>query len=125
MRDDHPLARAAGLSAPDLRGEHQIFLEEGACPPEMAEMQGRILAELPEAVSYYSCSTAVSMAMILAGMGVAVMPDFVWTRAAGTCAVPLEGCEPLDYGAYWRRRDEDDRVLAFADCAERVYARGR
>lgn len=125
MRQDHPLASRDELGMADLRREDQIFLEEGACPPEMAEMQDRILAECPEAASYYSCDASVSMAMLLAGIGVAVMPDFAWTRAPGTAAVPLSGCEPLDYGVYWRKRDEDARVLAFVACAERVYARGR
>ena len=119
----HPLAEGSGpLHLDALSRESLIFLEDEACPPEMAEVQDRIVWELPDAVAYYSGSSVISATMIEAGIGLAIMPDFACPKRDTLATRVVEGFDPIEYGVFWAKRDKSEQTSALVECAAEVYA---
>ena len=119
----HPLAEGPGPVPLDaLSRENLIFLEDEACPPEMVEAQDRIAWELPDAVAYYSGSSVISATMIEAGIGLAIMPDFACPKSDTLATRVVDGFDPVEYGAFWAKRDGSEQTSALVECAVEVYA---
>ena len=98
----HPLAEKEVLDDEDLRTQRLLLLDPQRCPDSLNAVQhelttGRSVSDL------FMCSSAdACITLAKAGFGVAVQPDFPPLRDPALAYIPIEGVEPLSYGAYYK-----------------------
>ena len=99
---DHPLAKEELLDEDDLRTQRLLLLDPQRCPDSLNAVQhelttGRSVSDL------FMCSSAdACITLARAGFGIAVQPDFPSLRDPALAYIPIEGVEPLSYGAYYK-----------------------
>ena len=98
----HPLAEKEALDRDDLLSQRLILLDPQRCPDSLNAVQhelttGRTVSDL------FMCSSVdVCLTLVKAGFGVAIQPDFPSLRDPALAYTPIEGVEPLSYGAYYK-----------------------
>ena len=98
----HPLAEKELLDGEDLRTQRLLLLDPQRCPDSLNAVQhelttGRSVSDL------FMCSSAdACITLARAGFGIAVQPDFPSLRDPALAYIPIEGVEPLSYGAYYK-----------------------
>ena len=117
IRKDHPLAGRESTTFDDLEGETLILLDHEHCPQEMEDVQYDIRRSCNNIKYYYSGSSLYTIPMVVAGLGVAVMPDFVCPPSADILCVPFTPSPKLGYGLICRSNDKSKKVKAFIDVA--------
>ena len=97
-----PLAEKEALDRNDLLSQRLILLDPQRCPDSLNAVQhelttGRTVSDL------FLCSSAdVCLTLVKAGFGIAIQPDFPSLRDPALAYIPIEGVEPLSYGAYYK-----------------------
>ncbi len=125
MPSDNPLASRRELGMSDIDGMQLICLEEGVAPKEMRDAQARILICTPNSPVTYTNTQSMGCALARAGIGVAIMPDFVCPDLPGIARVPVEGLDPLPYGILTRAADVGSPTIqALLIEARRLFAAG-
>jgi DNA-binding transcriptional LysR family regulator len=98
----HPLAEKELLDEDDLQTQRLLLLDPQRCPDSLNMVQhelakGRAVSDL------LMCSSAdASITLAKAGFGIAVQPDFPALRDPALAYIPINGAEPLSYGAYYK-----------------------
>lgn len=98
----HPLAEKELLDEEDLKSQRLLLLDPQRCPDSLNAVQhelttGRSVSDL------FMCSSAdACVTLAKAGFGVSVQPDFPPLRDPALAYIPIEGVEPLSYGAYYK-----------------------
>lgn len=118
---EHPLAQRSMLRAQDLQRETMIFLDNPNCPAEMENIQRDIRMKCFGATLYYSTSSLYTIPMIEAGLGVAVMPEFVVPRGAKVVRIPFESGVRSSHGIAWHKSGAGEKVLRFVRVAKACY----
>lgn len=119
---EHPLAGREELSPRDLNGQTLIFLDSSVCPPFMDQIQNALRTACRDIHIYLSSSSIYTGAMIRGGLGIAVMPSFVFPREEQLCAVPFDMGVGVEYGIAHHSYDTSDKVRKFVRIARRLYA---
>lgn len=98
----HPLAEKELLDENDLRTQRLLLLDPQICPDRLNAVQHGLATE--RAVSdLLMCSSAdACVTLAKAGFGIAVQPDFPSLRDPALAYIPINGAEPLSYGAYYK-----------------------
>ncbi|MBP2621458.1 LysR family transcriptional regulator [Streptococcus panodentis] len=108
FRKDHPLSRQEQLCLEQLQQESLVFLDPLNTPPELAQVQNRIEHSLTEPQIYYADSAQIAQAMILGGVGLAVMPRFAVQHSDRLQAIPVKDLPALSYGIAWHKQNPKD-----------------
>ena len=118
----HPLALKESVILDDLAGETLILLDHDHCPPEMDEIQLMIRRNGKNLKYFFSGSSLYTIPMIDAGLGIAVMSDFVCPPQENLVTVPFQIKQPVEYGMIYRANDKSERVQHFSRIARAYYA---
>ena len=118
---DHRLAKAKSVSSRDLEGEVLILLDAPHCPPEMDVIQVQLLHECRHVTLHFSGSSLYTVPMIEAGLGIAVMPNFVCPDSDKICLIPFETESTIEYGLAWHSGDPSEKVRSFIQAARTAY----
>ena len=99
---NHPLAKEELLDEDDLRTQRLLLLDPQRCPDSLNAVQhelatGRAVSDLLMCGSADAC-----VILAKAGFGIAVQPDFPSLRDPALAYIPIQGTEPLSYGAYYK-----------------------
>ena len=121
MKNDHRLSCKELVTFSDLEGETLIFLDHEHCPPAMDEVQFEIRKNGSNYTYYYSGSSLYTVPMIIAGLGLAIMPDFVCPPSGEVTLRPFELPCHLEYGIIYRNNDRSDRTRTFVEIAKQVH----
>lgn len=121
MKNDHRLSCKELVTFSDLEGETLIFLDHEHCPPAMDEVQFEIRKNGSNYTYYYSGSSLYTVPMIIAGLGLAIMPDFVCPPSDEVTLRPFELPCHLEYGIIFRNNDRSDRVRSFVETAKQIH----
>ena len=121
MKNDHRLSCKELVTFSDLEGETLIFLDHEHCPPAMDEVQFEIRKNGSNYTYYYSGSSLYTVPMIIAGLGLAIMPDFVCPPSGEVTLRPFELPCHLEYGIIFRNNDRSDRVRSFVETAKQIH----
>lgn len=121
MKNDHRLSCKELVTFSDLEGETLIFLDHEHCPPAMDEVQFEIRKNGSNYTYYYSGSSLYTVPMIIAGLGLAIMPDFVCPPSGEVTLRPFELPCHLEYGIIFRNNDRSDRVRSFVEIAKQIH----
>lgn len=122
LRKDHPLAEKELITFTDLQGETLILLDHEHCPPSMDSVQIEIRKNAEKIQYYYSGSSLYTIPMIIGGLGLAIMPDFVCPHTDGIILRPFDLPAELEFGIICRNNDKSERVRTFINTARKEYA---
>ena len=114
MRADHRLVSKERITFHDLQGETLILLDHEHCPPSMDAVQIEIRKNAEKIKYYYSGSSLYSIPMIIGGLGLAIMPDFVCPKSDEIILRPFDLPAQLEFGIICR-------VRTFIDVARKEY----
>ena len=102
LPSDHPLCQQNELSEKDLSYEAIVICNSYEIPSQIASIQNRLSQKVSPGATYYSENLQVSLSLIKAGYGTAVLPEVPSTDTALTF-VPLTGQAPLSYGIFYKK----------------------
>lgn len=122
MPPEHPLAARSSVQLADLRRETLILLDDPNCPPEMDVVQRDIRMKCFGTTLYYSTSSLYSIPMIEAGLGIAIMPNFVIPEGRSVVKVPFETAQKAIYGIAWHCSGASEKILQFVRIVRGLYA---
>ncbi|UUX34817.1 LysR family transcriptional regulator [Fundicoccus culcitae] len=123
MPKEHHLSNSSSIKISDLGTETLIFLNPLKCPSQMGNLQDKILLDCPDATIYYSDSSNISYTLIKAGLGIAIMPDFVCPKDDTLTVLPLDVTIPLSYGAATLSQDMSKEIKTFISIAEEIFSK--
>jgi DNA-binding transcriptional LysR family regulator len=106
----------------DLAGEILILLDTAHCPPEMDQVQYQLRKKCLHASFYYSGSSLYTIPMIEAGLGIAVMPDFVCPQTKALSKIPFVCQGRVEYGIAYHSNDRSKKVRNFIQTVTSVYS---
>lgn len=118
---DHPLAERRMIQIADLEDENLILLKSEKSPPELRALQETIQRVIPRSITYYSGGASLSVSMIQARIGIAVMPDFVCPDKPGIVKIPIDWPDTIQIGVYWEERSNNKEIMQFISCADRAF----
>lgn len=121
MRADHRLVSKEGITFHDLQGETLILLDHEHCPPSMDAVQIEIRKNAEKIKYYYSGSSLYSIPMIIGGLGLAIMPDFVCPKSDEIILRPFDLPAQLEFGIICRNNDNSALARTFIDVAREEY----
>ena len=121
MRSDHRLVNKERITFHDLQGETLILLDHEHCPPSMDAVQIEIRKNAEKIKYYYSGSSLYSIPMIIGGLGLAIMPDFVCPKSDEIILRPFDLPAQLEFGIICRNNDNSALVRTFIDVAREEY----
>lgn len=102
LPSDHPLCQRNELSENDLSSEPLVICNSYEIPSQIAGIQNRLSQKLSPGKTYYSENLQVSLSLIKAGYGAAVLPEVPFADASLTF-VPLTGQPALSYGIFYKK----------------------
>lgn len=123
MHPEHPLAEREIVTARDLQRETFLFLDTQNCPPEMERLQREIRQECGNATLFYSSSSLLSLPMIEANLGVAVMPNFVVPRNTKIVKIPFKTDQKVECCLLWHESVNKGKIKTFTRIVRDAYAR--
>ena len=121
MRSDYRLVNKERITFHDLQGETLILLDHEHCPPSMDAVQIEIRKNAEKIKYYYSGSSLYSIPMIIGGLGLAIMPDFVCPKSDEIILRPFDLPAQLEFGIICRNNDNSAMVRTFIDVAREEY----
>jgi len=114
---EHRLAGRHSLTFTDLNGETMIMLNDRYSPPGMARVLRRVKELCPDIKVLHSDSAALTVTMVAAGYGIAVMPEFVISDKSIVVPVPFELPEYMlsdfEYGIFYRKGEQTEKLKTF------------
>lgn len=121
MPKAHSLAAKDRVFLQDLQNETFILLDSQNCPPEMDTLQREIRRRCANALLSFSASSLYTIPMIEAGLGIAVMPDFVIPPASGIVKRPFEDDTQVEYGLIWHKAAHSPKIDGFVKAVRQAY----
>lgn len=121
MPKEHPLANNSTIKIDDLATDTLIFLNPLKCPRKMGNIQEKIQLYCPKATIYYSDSANISYTMIKAGLGIAIMPNFVCLKEELLSVVPLDVAIRLSYGIVTLSQNTSNEIQTFINIAKKKF----
>lgn len=118
----HPFEDKNIVTMSDIKSQSLIFLETQRCPAEMKRVQNYIQLHNPESVVYFSNSALTSYPMIKAGIGIAVMPDFVCPIDAELLKIRFETEDTISFGIAWNKKKMRKEIREFVAIAKELYS---
>ena len=102
LPSENPLCQRTELSETDLCSEPLIICNSYEIPSQIASVQNRLSQKISPGMTYYSENLQVSLSLIKAGYGAAVLPEVPVSDASLTF-IPLTGQTPLSYGIFYKK----------------------
>ena len=121
LPENHRLAGKTELGHEDLAGETLIFIDALHRPPEMEPIQEELRRKCKNIRLYLSSSSIATVAMIQGGLGMAIMPNFVYPDAEGLITIPYRTSQQIEYGLAWHSNDISPKVKHFVRIARQAY----
>ena len=121
MRKNHRLVGKKNVTLSDLTGETLILLDHEHCPAAMEEVQYDIRRNGKDIKYFYSGSSLYTVPMIIGGLGLAIMPDFVCPKSNDIVLRPFDFSANLEFGIIYRMNDMSEKVKSFVDITKKVY----
>ena len=98
----HPLAEKELLDEDDLQTQRLLLLDPQRCPDSLNMVQHKLTTERAVSDLLMCGSADASVTLAKAGFGIAIQPDFPALRDPTLAYIPINGTEPLSYGAYYK-----------------------
>ncbi len=121
LPEDHPLTYKNIISLKDLKRESLIMLDNMHCPPQISRIQGQLRRNCPNGKFYLCSSSLYGVYMVAAGIGIAIMPDFICPPIPGIKLIPFDTTEIPEYGIVTSRIHSTSKTETFVKITKKVY----
>lgn len=121
MGRDHALAGQENIGFDDLADQNLILLDQACAPAEVRGLQATLERMYQANIIAHVQDMRLSHLLMLCDMGVAVMPEFKFTRNEGLIAVPFADAPRIPYGILLRSDEARDHVLGLAELIRENY----
>lgn len=98
---DSALSQKHNLTIEDLRKEKIIIFNPQLAPDCFNPIQRSLLDQKSMNDIYMQDSPESCITLAKAGFGIAILPDLIPQRDPAMVSLPLDGFEPISYGAYY------------------------
>ena len=113
----HPLAKKKCLNRNDLDRERLIISDPFKCPDSIAAVQSHMIENRPASTLLFCETVDAAIVMAKAGYGIALQPDLFAFHDPSLRYIPLEGEDPVSYGAYYKQLKGKPILKAFLQAA--------
>lgn len=118
-----PLAQWESVSVQELAGSPLIAVTRpNAVPRAVTAVQNQLLAGRDPGQVIFCESFEAQSAVIAAGFAAAVMAETPGSHTTGVCYTPVEGAEPISYGAAYMPGERDRLLERFLRVLEETAA---
>lgn len=118
---NHPLACNNIIKIDDLKNHSLILLDPLKCPSEMAYVQNDIQIKCPTSTVYFGDGPLIAYTIIKAGLGIAVMPNFVCPEDSDLSIIPIDIDDSISYGIAWHKNTKQDHIKGFVNITKQIY----
>ena len=126
MKKDDPLAAKSLISPEDLEERTLIFAEKRNCAPEMANLQRTLHMRFPNMKVHFSSSIHYSIAMIEAGIGIVILPDFLFSPhqllGGKLVSIPFDTDTPAQVGIMGHKNFVAEKTKLFISMTRSFYS---
>ncbi|MGN0710218.1 MAG: LysR family transcriptional regulator [Anaerovoracaceae bacterium] len=105
----------------DLNGQTMVLLNPTLCPEEMKQMEKKIITACPLSPIIFSDNQLSGCTLAKCGLGIAIMPDFIYSADESLNIVPLETDDVVSYGAAWHMDDNSNKTKRLISIAKESY----
>ncbi len=121
---NHKLEKESSISIDQLAGSPLIFLNPVQCTHDISELNHKILSGLstPTPDISYADSPMDGYLMAKSGLGIAIMPSFIFEKDYDVSIVPLDAPIQSTFGIAYLKNDTRPEILQFIECAEQCIA---
>lgn len=105
----------------DLNGHSLVLLNPSLCPGEMKQMEEKLVSSCPLSPILLADNQLSGCTMAKCGLGIAVMPDFIYSMDKALHIVPLETEDNVSYGALWHTDDKRKQTKSLLAIAKKVF----
>lgn len=111
-QENHPFAELSSVGFDDIKRENLVALIPQRASKSLLEVQGRLIGEkMPEEL-YFCESPEEVVTLVMAGFGVALLPEVCIPRAVPVKRIGLEeGGHFASFGVYLRRGDYSNELF--------------
>lgn len=118
----HPLAHEPSIRLDQLKEEHlALFVPGMSFHPSIAQIQGQLMGSRPPSEFYFCESAEAITALIAAGYGISVLPDFLIPKIPLISKIPLSDLEPASFGIYYNTLQGNGALKTFIRCAKECF----
>ena len=115
-------AQTSELQLGDLKQYPLIVLDPQKCPEEYRKLLHRVLDDHSPVDVYFCDAIEATVALALAGYGVAVLPDFFQDRQSSLRYLPILDAAPMSYGVYYKALADHPVRKSFVKLAKESFA---
>ncbi len=127
MRKDDPLAQKKKIEEGDLNGRTLIFADNQKTVPFLAKMQRDLHLKYPDISVHFSTSIDYTVHMIYAGVGVALLPDFIaesnFSHMDELVKIPYDTAQTAEFGVLYHEDYLSTNMKTFLDIIFKEYPR--
>ncbi len=125
MRNDDPLARKTQIEEGDLNNRTLIFADSQKTDPFLAKMQRDLHLKYPGILIHFSTSIDYTVHMIYAGVGIALLPDFIaesnFIHMNELVKVPFRTTRSAEFGVLYHEHYNSANVQSFLNLVFEEY----
>lgn len=127
MRKDDPLAQKKQIEENDLNDHTLIFADNQKTVPFLAKMQRDLHIKYPSISIHFSTSIDYTVHMIYAGVGIALLPDFMaesnFVHMDELVKIPFNTAQTAEFGVLYHKDYLSPNITAFLDIIFKEYPR--
>lgn len=109
----HELAGRPSLQLDELSGRQLLICHPLNAPPAVAALQRRLLERRAPAQALYCNSIEIAHCMVLAGLGITLLPALLCPASAEFAAVPVADAPALSFGMFYHQDNRSEGVRRF------------
>lgn len=117
----HPFSGRNFLYLEDFKKENIIFLDPMNSFGEMAKIQNRLLIQSPDSNIYFSNSIDICCTMIKSGIGVSIIPSFLYHKEKELVKIPIKFTSSFSYGILSLSRNNKEEVKEFISITKKIF----
>lgn len=119
--DNHPLADTEAICLDDLQNYPVISLNPQKCPHDYKKLMTPIMEDKSPSNVYFCDSVQASVALALAGYGIALLPDFLQNSSFPIKRRPIIDTQYMSYGIHYKTVSGHPRLKTFIETTRRIF----
>lgn len=118
---DSPLTSYKTVTPEILEQEKLVLNAPLKSPDAVARFQGQLMGGRSPS-NFYFCNSAEEVTVIVqAGFGVSVLPDLLIPPEPSLVKIPVEGLDPISFGAYYKTLKGNEILKSFIQIMEEYF----
>ena len=118
---NHIFSNIKSLSPEDFKKENVIFLDPLKSFGEMAKIQNRILTQGSDSSIYFSDNADICRTMIKSGIGLGIIPHFLYSEDKELVKIPVKSDTSFSYGIFSLSKNSKKEIKEFISITKKIF----